>query len=233
MSSRSRISRNSDDKDFNKYLDSLNASGNEGKMQERVASKANMVKELMYVKWAGTGFTLTGVILYFLSRSVLRFKYSEAISYIIMSISIIIYYLLQIAHMFKKMKKGEFKQTGNIFYDFFSLLRFFITGVIGNSLTGALLMVQLLIIIYLTVKHADYFFTTVDFPFEFSMLNILAVCMIMLQTFYYQNQVRDEVTGRPSQGYMTKIIISLVFLAINLIPLAMMWVILEKFRVDG
>jgi hypothetical protein len=206
---------------------------NNNEMVERVESKAKMVKELMYVKWAGSAFTITGIILYFLSRSVIKFKYSEAVSYIILSISIIIYYLLQIAHMFKKMRKGEFKQTGNILYDMFSLLNFFITSVIGNSITGALLMIQLLIIIYLTYKHADYFFTTEDYPFEFTMLNVLAICMITLQTFYYQNQVKKEVTGQPAQGKFTKIIISLVFLAINLIPLGMMWVILEKFRVDG
>ena len=79
---------------------------NNNEMVERVESKAKMVKELMYVKWAGSAFTITGIILYFLSRSVIKFKYSEAVSYIILSISIIIYYLLQIAHMFKKMRKG-------------------------------------------------------------------------------------------------------------------------------
>ena len=200
---------------------------------ETVESKSNMAKELMYVKWAGTAFTFTGIILYFLSRSVIRFKYSEAASYIILSISIIIYYLLQLAHMFKKVGKGEFSQTGNMLYDMFSLLKFLITSVIGNSLTGALLLIQIGILVYLTGKHADYFFTTEDYPFEFTMLNILAICMILLQTFYYQNQVKQEVTGQPAQGKLTKVIISLVFLAINLIPLGMMWVILEKFRVDG
>lgn len=200
---------------------------------ERVASASNMTKELMYVKWAGTAFTLTGIILYFLSRSTIRFKYSEAVSYVILSVSIIIYYLLQLAHMFKKMKKGEFSQTGNVIYDVFSLVKFFIISLMGNSLTGVLLLVQIAILVYLTYKHADYFFTTVDYPFEFTMLNVLAVCMILLQTFYYQLQVKKEVTGQPSQGHMTKIIISLLLLAINLIPLGMMWVILEKFRVDG
>ena len=206
---------------------------NENQMAEAVESKSNMVKELMYVKWAGTAFTLTGFILYFLSRSVIRFKYSEAVSYIILSISIIIYYLLQMAHMFKKMGKGEFSQGGGFLSDVYQLLKFFITSIIGNSLTGALLLIQLAILVYLTGKHADYFFTTADYPFEFTMLNILAICMIVLQTFYYQNQVKKEVTGQASQGKFSKIVISLVFLAINLIPLAMMWVILEKFRVDG
>ena len=157
---------------------------NENQMAEAVVSKANMAKELMYVKWAGTAFTLTGFILYFLSRSVIRFKYSEAVSYILLSVSIIIYYLLQMAHMFKKMGKGEFQQTGNMLYDAYSLLKFFITSIIGNSLTGALLLIQIAIMVYLTGKHADYFFTTADYPFEFTMLNILAICMIMLQTFY-------------------------------------------------
>ena len=206
---------------------------NNSMMAERVASASNMTKELMYVKWAGTAFTLTGIILYFLSRSTIRFKYSEAVSYIILSVSIIIYYLLQLAHMFKKMKKGEFSQTGNVIYDVFSFVKFFIISLMGNSLTGVLLLVQIAILVYLTYKHADYFFTTVDYPFEFTMLNVLAVCMILLQTFYYQLQVKKEVTGQPSQGHMTKIIISLLLLAINLIPLGMMWVILEKFRVDG
>ncbi len=206
---------------------------NENQMAEAVASKSNMAKELMYVKWAGSAFTFTGIILYFLSRSVIRFKYSEAVSYVILSISIIIYYLLQMAHMFKKLGKGEFSQTGNVFYDVYSLLKILITSIIGDSITGALLLVQIGVLIYLTGSHADYFFTTEDYPFEFTMLNVLAICMIMLQTFYYQNQVKKEVTGQPSQGKFTKIIISLVFLAINLIPLGMMWVILEKFRVDG
>jgi hypothetical protein len=206
---------------------------NNSMMAERVASATNMTKELMYVKWSGTAFTLTGIILYFLSRSTIRFKYSEAVSYIILSVSIIIYYLLQLAHMFKKMKNNEFSQTGNVIYDIFSFARFFFINILGNSITGFLLLVQIAVLIYLTGKHADYFFTTVDYPFEFTMLNILAVCMILLQTFYYQLQVKKEVTGQPSQGHITKIIISLVLLAVNLIPLGMMWVILEKFRVDG
>ncbi len=205
----------------------------DNQMTQAVVSKSNMAKELMYVKWAGSAFTITGIILYFLSRSVIRFKYSEAVSYIILSISIIIYYLLQIAHMFKKMKSGELALGKGFVWDVIAIFKFFISSVIGNSLTGALLLIQILILVYLTWKHADYFFTTADYPFEFTMLNVLAICMIMLQTFYYQNQVKKEVTGQPSQGRFSKVIISLVFLAINLIPLAMMWVILEKFRVDG
>lgn len=177
--------------------------------------------------WMVIMVSVAGIVWFFISRSLVTHKYSEAISYGIMALGVILSILLMISLSVIYKKKGD----GGFMSMIKSLFKIIISGT-----PAWLLLAQMGVLIWLMVKHADYLYFSEDKPDLFNMFNYTSALLIFLQIYMWSNKVKEMLklagTGEKMKTSYISIGVMILIGLLSGICISQLYVILEKLRTD-
>lgn len=169
---------------------------------------------------------LMGIIWFLLTRSLVKHKYSETLSYGIISVSVIISLLLVLIAGLRVIKGGS--GLLEAFKKVFNLAIF----VLSKGLPGILILVQLGILIYIMTKNADYLFTADEYPPMFQEFNIIALLMLSGQLYIWKNQLYKILRGVGESNSSMTILGFILISIFSGIAISQLYVILEYLKTD-
>ena len=167
-----------------------------------------------------------GVIWFLLTRSLVKHKYSEVVSYGMISISILISLLLVLIAGLRIIKGGS--GILGALKKIFNLAIF----VLSKGLPGLLILVQLGVLIYIMSKNADYLFTTDSYPPMFQEFNVMALIMIAGQLYIWKNQLYKILTGIGGPNNPMTIPGFVLAAIFSGIAISQLYIILEFLKTD-
>ena len=177
--------------------------------------------------WIVMMVSVGGILWFFISRSLVTHKYSEAISYGIMSLGVILSVLLLISLSVIYKKKGD--------GGFMSMIKS-LFQIIKSGIPAWLLLAQMGVLIWLMVKHADYLYFNEDKPDLFNMFNYTSALLIFLQIYMWSNKVKKMLklagTGEEIKRSYINIGVMILISLLSGICISQIYVILEKLRTD-
>ena len=170
---------------------------------------------------------LMGIIWFLITRSLVKHRYSEALSYGMISISILVSLLLVLVAGLRVVKSDKTGLVGAL-KKVFNLAIF----VLSKGLPAILILVQLVILIYLMAKNADYLFTTPTYPPMFQEFNIMALFMLSGQLYMWKNQLYKILTGIGGPNNPMTIPSFILTAILSGIAISQLYVILEFLKTD-
>ena len=168
-----------------------------------------------------------GIIWLFLSRSMIRHEYSEALSYSIVALAIFLSFFIVMFAGLKSMSVG-----GNTLMDGFKYAFKVVLFSITSCLPAILIVIQLVFLIYLCYTHSDFLYTSDDIPAIFSTFNKLAAVMILGQSYVWYRQVEKIVYGENKDSNPALVPGFILAAIIGGIAISQMYVILEYLKTD-
>ena len=169
---------------------------------------------------------LMGMVWFFLSRSLIRHKYSEVVSYSLIAMSVLVSLLLVLITGIKQIKGGV-GLLGSI-KKIFSLVKF----MLSKCLPALLILVQLGLLIYIMGNNADYIFNAESMPKMFNSFNIMALIMIFGQLYVWRKQLKKIITGA-SEPTSSLTLPGFVLAALfSGIAISQLYIILEYLKTD-
>tara|TARA_B100001250_G_scaffold373796_1_gene360172 strand:- start:578 stop:1303 length:726 start_codon:yes stop_codon:yes gene_type:complete len=173
-----------------------------------------------------TAFGVVGFVWMMISRSLIRHKYSEALSYGLMELAVTFSLFLIFFKRVRNINPG----TGivGMIKEIIDLTKY----MLKRSTPGLLIIAQLAVLIWLMSTHADYLFENENMPRMFGIFNSMTIAMIMGQCWVWRGKVLEIMTGK--EGYKSPLIVPGFILAALLsgVAISQMWVILEYLNVD-
>mgnify|MGYP001289493852 FL=1 len=173
-----------------------------------------------------TAFGVVGFVWMMISRSLIRHKYSEAVSYGLMELAVTFSLFL----IFFKRVRNMNPTVGivGMIKEIIDLTKY----MLKRSTPGLLIIAQLAVLIWLMTTHADYLFENENMPRMFGIFNSMTIAMIMGQCWVWRGKVLEIMTGK--EGYRSPLIVPGFILAALLsgVAISQMWVILEYLNVD-
>ena len=131
---------------------------------------------IKYFTYGITSIGIMGVLWLFLSRSMIRHEYSEALSYSIIALAIFLSFFLVLISGLKSMRAGAGIMNG--FKYLFKVILYCLT----ECLPAILICIQLGVLIWICSKHANYLYNSESIPALFSTFNKMAAVMILGQS---------------------------------------------------
>jgi hypothetical protein len=179
-----------------------------------------------------TSVGVVGIMWYLITRSILRHKYSEAVSYSIIFagvlFSIILVFFRYIANLNKKNEdnktSGWLKTIENI------------GGIMKKICIGCiyalLILGQLWVLGHIMYKHGEYVYLAESIPKFFNALNNLSIILIVAQCYVWYDTMLIMIheTGRKQHAMLLPGFILTVIL--SSIVISQLWVMLEFLKVD-
>ena len=189
-------------------------------------SSYNKYTDNLYISGI-TAIGIVGVVLMMVSRSLIRFKYSEALSYGLLEASVTFSLLLILFKGIRNFKAQENTIIG-VIRDVLNLTKY----MLSRSTPGLLIMAQLAVLTWLMFTHADFLYETENLPRMFQIFNSIAIAMIIGQCWAWKDKVYEIMTG--IKKYQSPLVVPGFILAAILcgISISQMWVILEYLKVD-
>jgi len=186
-----------------------------------------------YVKYAdnvflsvATGIGLVGVMWFGLSRSVIKHKYSEALSYTLLGLGVLCSLFLILFKGVRTLKpsSGIVGAIKNILV----LSKFLVI----RSVPALLILVQLCVLTYIMYTHADYIFSSENIPKMFNTFNMISIAMVLIQCWAWKDKVKSIMSNAPiSQNPM--VLPGFILAAIlSGISISQLYVILEYLKTD-
>ena len=181
---------------------------------------------IKYFTYGITSIGIMGVLWFFLSRSMIRHEYSEALSYSIIALAIFLSFFLVLIAGLKSIRAGSGIMNG--FKYLFKVILYCLT----ECLQAILICIQLGVLIWIWSKHANYLYNSETIPALFSTFNKMAAVMILGQSFVWYKQVNKVVLGE-SGGRNPALVPGFVLAAIlSSVAISQMYVILEYLKTD-
>ena len=181
---------------------------------------------IKYFTYGITSIGIMGVLWFFLSRSMIRHEYSEALSYSIIALAIFLSFFLVLIAGLKSIRAGSGIMNG--FKYLFKVILYCLT----ECLPAILICIQLGVLIWICSKHANYLYNSESIPALFSTFNKMAAVMILGQSFVWYKQVNKVVLGE-SGGRNPALVPGFVLAAIlSSVAISQMYVILEYLKTD-
>ena len=173
-----------------------------------------------------TAFGVVGFVWMMISRSLLRHKYSEAVSYGLMELAVTFSLFLIFFKRVRNMNPGV--GIVGMIREIIDLTKY----MLKRSTPGLLIIAQLAVLIWLMTTHADYLFENENMPRMFGIFNSMTIAMIMGQCWVWRGKVLEIMTGK--EGYKSPMVVPGFILAALLsgVAISQMWVILEYLNVD-
>lgn len=173
-----------------------------------------------------TAFGVVGFVWMMISRSLLRHKYSEAVSYGLMELAVTFSLFLIFFKRVRNMNPGV--GIVGMIKEIIDLTKY----MLKRSTPGLLIIAQLAVLIWLMTTHADYLFENENMPRMFGIFNSMTIAMIMGQCWVWRGKVLEIMTGK--EGYKSPLVVPGFILAALLsgVAISQMWVILEYLNVD-
>lgn len=179
-----------------------------------------------YFTYGITSIGIMGVLWLFLSRSMIRHEYSEALSYSIIALAIFLSFFLVLIAGLKSMRAGSGIMNG--FKYLFKVILYSVT----KCLPAILICIQLFVLITICYKHANYLYTSETIPALFSTFNKMAAVMILGQSFVWYKQVNKIVLGESSNSNPALVPGFILAAILSGVAISQMYVILEYLKTD-
>ena len=169
---------------------------------------------------------LMGIAWLFLSRSMIRHEYSEALSYSLVALAIFFSFFIVMFAGIKNMSAGSGITNG--FKYIFKVVLYCIT----SCLPAILITTQLAFLIYICYKHANFLYSSTNIPALFSTFNKLAAVMVLGQSFVWYKQVSKIVLGSKESSNPALVPGFILASIISGIAISQMFIILEYLKTD-
>lgn len=175
-----------------------------------------------------SSFSIVGVVWFFISRSLVRHKYSEALCYGLMAFSVVLSLILVVIAGIKTVSN----MSENGLLDALKKILQISKYVLFKSFPAQLILIQLGVLIWLCVKHASYLFTSETLPQTFNMFNIITLIMLLGQLYVWHGEIKRLLVNKLEKR--SKLIIPAFVLSsiISGLSIGQIYVILEHLRTD-
>lgn len=170
---------------------------------------------------------LMGIAWLFLSRSMIRHEYSEALSYSLVALAIFLSFFMVMFAGLKSMSVG-----GGGIMDGFKYIFKVVLYCITSCLPAILITTQLGFLIYICYKHANFLYSSTNIPALFSTFNKLAAVMVLGQSFVWYKQVSKIVLGNKESSNPALVPGFILASIISGIAISQMFIILEYLKTD-
>jgi len=175
-----------------------------------------------------SAFSIIGVVWFFISRSLVRHKYSEALSYGLMAFSVILSLILVVIAGIKTV--SHMSENGII--DALKKILQVSKYVLFNSFPAQLILIQLGILIWLCIEHSTYLFTSETLPQTFTIFNIIAMIMLLGQLYVWHGEIRRILVSKLDKRSSLTIPAFILLAIISGLSIGQIYVILEHLRTD-
>ena len=175
-----------------------------------------------------SAFSIVGVVWFFISRSLVRHKYSEALSYGLMAFSVLLSLILVIIAGIKTV--SHMSENGII--DALKKLLQVSKYVLFNSFPAQLILIQLGILIWLCVEHSTYLFNSETLPQTFTIFNIIAMIMLLGQLYLWHGEIKRLLINKLDKRTIYTIPMFILLSIISGLSIGQIYVILEYLRTD-
>lgn len=174
---------------------------------------------------------IVGIGWLLVSRSLIRHKNSEALSYTLISLAVFFSFFFVLVSAL-----GQFKLEEGIF----NLIKYIFKLVIyclTNSLPAILIFIQTATLVWLFSKHSDYLFSTTNLPELFNTFNIMAMVMVAGQSYVWKEQLESvlkNANNKNEKAPRSNTLVAGFILASILsgVAISQMYVILEYLKTD-
>jgi len=167
-----------------------------------------------------------GVIWFMISRTMIKHKYSEVLSYSLMGIGVILSLFLII---FKGVR--QIKPSSSIIGAIKNML-FLAKYLAIRSVPGLLILLQIAVLCYIMYNHADYIFSSENIPTMFGIFNAITIVMILGQCWVWKDKVKEimtNVTGPKNPMIIPGFILAAI---LSGIAISQLYIILEYLKTD-
>ena len=192
-------------------------------------SSYNKYNDRIYIGFV-TAIGIMGILWFMISRSLIKHKYSEVLSYSLLGTAVT-FSLLLVA--FKAIRNSS-NSSKNKAAQTINRIIFIFLYVLRRSVPGLLILAQIGTIIWLMTKHADFLWDTdpEDLPNMFNTFNAICIFMILGQCWVWRSTVVKIMTN--VTGYQNPMIVPGFILAAILsgIAISQLYVILEHLKTD-
>lgn len=182
---------------------------------------------MKYFIFAISAVGLMGIAWLFLTRSMIRHEYSEALSYSLVALAIFFSFFMVMFAGLKSMSVG-----GGGIMDGFKYIFKVVLYCITSCLPAILITTQLGFLIYICYKHADFLYSSTNIPALFSTFNKLAAVMVLGQSFVWYKQVSKIVLGNKESSNPALVPGFILASIISGIAISQMFIILEYLKTD-
>ena len=169
---------------------------------------------------------LMGILWLFLSRSMIRHEYSEALSYSLVALAIFLSFFMVMFAGIKNFSAGSGLTNG--FKYLFKVVLYSITSCLPAILIGT----QLAFLIYICYKHASFLYSSSNIPALFSTFNKLAAIMVLGQSYVWYKQVSKIVLGKTENSNPALVPGFILAAIVGGIAISQMFIILEYLKTD-
>lgn len=175
-----------------------------------------------------SAFSIIGVIWFFISRSLVRHKYSEALCYSLMAFSVVLSLILVIIAGIKTV--SHMSENGML--DALKKILRVSKYVLFKSFPAQLILIQLGVLIWLCVKHASYLFSSESLPQTFTMFNIVTLIMLLGQLYVWHGEIRRLLVSKMDKRSRLIIPAFVLSAIVSGLSIGQIYVILEHLRTD-
>ena len=181
---------------------------------------------MKYFIYGVSAIGFMGVLWFFLSRSMIRHEYSEAVSYGLIALAIFFSFFMVLLAGLKNMRAGSGIMNG--FKYLFKVILYALT----KCLPAILICIQIGILIYIYIKHGNYLYTSESIPALFNTFSTMAAVMILGQSFVWYKQVNKIVLGENKDSNPALVPGFILAAILSTIAISQMYVILEFLKTD-
>ena len=181
---------------------------------------------MKYFIYGVSAIGFMGVLWFFLSRSMIRHEYSEAVSYGLIALAIFFSFFMVLLAGLKSMRAGSGIMNG--FKYLFKVILYALT----KCLPAILICIQIGILIYIYIKHGNYLYTSDSIPALFNTFSTMAAVMILGQSFVWYKQVNKIVLGENKDSNPALVPGFILAAILSTIAISQMYVILEYLKTD-
>ena len=175
-----------------------------------------------------SSFSIVGVVWFFISRSLVRHKYSEALCYGLMAFSVVLSLILVVIAGIKTVSN----MSENGLLDALKKILQISKYVLFKSFPAQLILIQLGVLIWLCVKHASYLFTSETLPQTFNMFNIITLIMLLGQLYVWHGEIKRLLVNKLEKRSNLIIPAFVLSSIISGLSIGQIYVILEHLRTD-
>ena len=172
------------------------------------------------------GVGVMGAVWLMISRTLIRHKYSEVVSYSLMGAAVGFSLLLIIFKGVRGVKRqqGIVGAIKNILY-----VAKYLTI---RSVPALLILTQIGVLCYIFYGNADYIFSSPDIPYMFGVFNAITLVMILAQCWVWKDKVKEimlNVTAPQNPMILPGFILAAM---LSGVAISQLYIILEYLRTD-
>lgn len=173
-----------------------------------------------------SGIGLVGVMWFGISRSIIKHKYSEALSYALLGLGVL-------SSLFLIMFKGirNIQPSSGILGAIKNAIQL-TQYLLVRSVPALLILVQICVLCYIMYNHAEYIFSSENIPWMFKVFNTMSMVMVLLQCWVWKNKVQSIMSSVVSPSNPMVLPGFILAAILSGISISQLYIILEYLKTD-